>query len=91
MVATLYFIFGIADVLIGAIRGCGSPVAPGVINLLCTCALRLLGVAVIDTSTMSVGLVYASYPTSWLLLLIVLTLCWHRLYRKQILPHIADV
>lgn len=91
MVATLYFIFGIADVLIGAIRGCGSPVAPVVINLLCTCALRLLWVAVIDTSTMSVGLVYASYPTSWLLLLIVLTLCWHRLYRKQILPHIADV
>lgn len=90
-VATLYFIFGIADVLTGAIRGCGSPVVPVVINLLCTCVLRLLWVSVIDTNTMPVSLVYASYSASWFLLLIVLTFCWCRLYRKQILPHIADV
>lgn len=91
MVATLYFIFGIADVLTGAIRGCGSPVAPVVINLLCTCVLRLLWVAVIDTNTMPVSLVYASYPASWILLLTVLTFCWHRLYQKQILPNILGV
>lgn len=84
MVATLYFIFGIADVLTGAIRGCGSPVAPVVINLLCTCALRLVWVAVVDTNTMPVSFVYASYPVSWVLLLTVLTICWRRLYRKQI-------
>ena len=89
MVATLYFIFGIADVLTGAIRGCGSPVAPVVINLLCTCVLRLLWVAVIDTNTMPISLVYASYPASWILLLTVLTFCWRRLYRKQILPNIT--
>lgn len=89
MVATLYFIFGIADVLTGAIRGCGNPVLPVIVNLLCTCAFRLLWVAIIDTGTMSVRFVYASYPISWILLLTVLTFCWRHLYRKQIRPHIA--
>ena len=89
IVATPYFLFGIADVLTGAIRGCGSPVRPVIVNLLCTCAFRLLWVAMIDTSTMPVQYVYASYPASWLLLLIVLAFCWRHLYRKQIRPHIA--
>ena len=89
IVVTLYFLFGIADVLTGAIRGCGNPVLPVIVNLLCTCAFRLLWVAIIDTGTMSVRFVYASYPISWILLLTVLTFCWRHLYRKQIRPHIA--
>ena len=60
-----------------------------IVNLLCTCAFRLLWVAIIDTGTMSVRFVYASYPISWILLLTVLTFCWRHLYRKQIRPHIA--
>ena len=89
MVVIPYVIFGVADVLTGAIRGCGSPMRPVVINLLCTCVFRLAWIAAIDTDTMAPTWVYASYPASWLLLLVVLLVCWCRLYRRKIKPHIA--
>ena len=89
IVAAPYIIFGLADVLTGAIRGCGSPVLPVVINLLCTCALRLAWIALIDTSTMPVRMVYLSYPFSWLALLVVLLICWVHLYRRRIRPNLV--
>ena len=91
IVATLYIVFGAADVFTGAIRGCGSPVVPVICNLLCTCVFRLIWVAAINTDTMSVRWVYASYPLSWLFLLVVLLFCWHRLYRRRILPSIPPI
>ena len=89
IVAAPYIIFGLADVLTGAIRGCGSPVLPVVINLLCTCALRLAWIALIDTSTMPARMVYLSYPFSWLALLVVLLICWVHLYRRRIRPNLV--
>ena len=80
-VVPFYAIFGVADVLVGAIRGCGSPVAPVVINLLATCALRLAWVHFLDTSVVHVAWVYASYPVSWTVLLIALAAFW--LYRRR--------
>ena len=50
IVASVYVIFGIADVFVGAIRGCGVPIVPVIINLLGTCAFRLLWIAWLDTS-----------------------------------------
>ena len=75
-VVPFYVIFGVADVLVGAIRGCGSPVGPVVINLLATCVLRLLWVHFLDTSAVSVAWVYASYPVSWAVLMLALAVFW---------------
>ncbi len=82
LVGTLYVIYGVADVLIGAIRGCGVPVAPVVINLLGTCVFRFVWVALLDTSVMGVEWVNLSYPASWLVITIALTVFWCRMRRK---------
>lgn len=82
LVGTLYVIYGVADVLIGAIRGCGVPVVPVVINLLGTCVFRLVWVALLDTSVMGVEWVNLSYPASWLVITIALTVFWCRMRRK---------
>ena len=89
MVVAPYVIFGMADVLTGAMRGCGSPVLPVIVNLLCTCAFRLAWIAAINTDTMPVTWVYMSYPASWMVLFAVLLICWCRLYRKRIRPNIV--
>ena len=89
MVVAPYVIFGMADVLTGAMRGCGSPVLPVIVNLLCTCAFRLAWIAAINTDTMPVTWVYMSYPGSWMVLFTVLLICWCRLYRKRIRPNIV--
>lgn len=86
LVGTLYVIYGVADVLIGAIRGCGVPVVPVVINLLGTCVFRLVWVALLDTSVMGVEWVNLSYPASWLVITIALTVFWRRLRRKMTEP-----
>lgn len=83
LVASLYVIFGLADVMVGAIRGYGVPFAPVVINLLGTCVFRLLWVAWLDTSRVGVEWVYLSYPVSWLLILIALVPFWLHLRRKR--------
>lgn len=83
LVGALYVIYGVADVLIGAIRGCGIPVAPVVINLLGTCVFRLVWVALLDTSTMGVVWVNLSYPASWLAITVALGIFWRRLRRKM--------
>ena len=80
-VVPFYVIFGAADVLVGAIRGCGSPVVPVAVNLLATCVLRLLWVRFLDTSVVSVAWVYASYPVSWAVLLLALAVFW--LFKRQ--------
>lgn len=82
LVGTLYVIYGVADVLIGAIRGCGVPVAPVVINLLGTCVFRFVWVALLDTSVMGVEWINLSYPASWLVITIALTVFWCRMRRK---------
>ena len=81
--ASVYVIFGIADVFVGAIRGCGVPIVPVIINLLGTCAFRLLWIAWLDTSRYGVEWVYISYPVSWVLILVALVPFWFHLRRKK--------
>lgn len=76
VVASVYVIFGLADVLVGAIRGYGVPIAPVVINLLGTCVLRLVWIAVLDTNQVGVEWVYLSYPVTWVVILVALTAFW---------------
>lgn len=77
-----YFIYGMADVLVGAIRGTGHALAPVISTLLCTCLLRILWTLWLDTSRFGIEWVYYSYPVTWLLLLIVVAVIWHIIRRK---------
>ena len=81
-VVPFFLLFAVGDVLVGVIRGCGSAVAPVVINLLTTCVLRLAWIQMLDTSAVDVTWVYASYPVSWAALLAVLAVYWLYLRRK---------
>lgn len=77
-----YIIFGCADVLIGSIRGFGITWAPMLINLLGTCAFRLLWIGFLDIPKCGVEMVYLSNPLSWILILLILVGYWALLVRK---------
>ncbi|MBQ4148587.1 MAG: MATE family efflux transporter [Clostridium sp.] len=72
IVASTYVIYGMADILTGAIRGYAVSVAPMLINLFCTCICRVVWIGLLDTSTKPVTWVHASFPISWAFLLIAL-------------------
>lgn len=77
---TLYAVFGLADVLVGCIRGFGITLAPMLINLLGTCAFRVLWILWIQVPSVPVTYVYASYPMSWTVILVILAAYWKYLY-----------
>lgn len=77
-----YFVFGITDVLMGSIRGHGISLPPVIINLICTCAFRIVWLSLLPVPMVGVRYVYATWPLSWLLLLTVLLGYWLYLRRK---------
>ena len=83
-VASVYTLWGIADVLMGGIRGYGRSVAPMVINLLGTCGVRLAWISLLEVGTVDVAWVYASFPVSWVCVLLVLILYWLILRRRSV-------
>lgn len=88
-----YVLFGCADVLIGSIRGFGISVAPMLINLLGTCAFRLVWIGCLDLPACGVEKVYLSYPLSWLLILVILigyATLLYRQYEKKFAGKQAD-
>ena len=68
----------------GGIRGYGRSVAPMVINLLGTCGVRLAWISLLEVGTVDVAWVYASFPVSWVCVLLVLILYWLILRRRSV-------
>lgn len=84
VILSTYFLCGIMDVLVGALRGIGYSVLPMVVSLIGSCLLRLLWLATVfqmerfHTTTT----VYLSYPISWAITLSVHAVCFAVLRRK---------
>lgn len=67
IICATYFLCGMMDVMVGALRGLGYSIAPMIVSLLGACAFRLLWIATIfqiDRFHM-IETVYTSYPISW--------------------------
>lgn len=56
--------------------------APMVINLLGTCGVRLIWISFLEAGTVDVAWVYASFPVSWVCVLLVLIPYWLILRRR---------
>lgn len=83
IVGSTYTLWGLSDVLMGGIRGYGISLSPMLINLVGTCGVRLIWIALLDTPNVSEGWVHFSFPMSWVCLLAVLAPYWIHLRRKE--------
>ena len=77
-ISKVYFLCGIMDVLVGALRGIGSSVLPMVVSLLGACGLRLLWIATVFQIPQfhKVEVVYLSYAITWIITAGVHFLCY---------------
>ena len=82
-VGSLYFLFGMMDVLTGAIRGMGSSLVPMVICLLGACGLRILWILAVFPLWRTPGGLYMCYPISWIVTLVALLVAYGIVYRKH--------
>lgn len=81
-----YFLCGIMDVMVGSLRGLGHSLVPMIVSLIGVCGMRLIWVYTLFRMNMNLGLLYASYPISWILTFAVLFVSFQVLYRKEIKP-----
>lgn len=77
-ISKVYFLCGIMDVLVGALRGIGYSVLPMVVSLLGACGLRLLWIATVFQipEFHKVEVVYLSYAITWIITAGVHFLCY---------------
>ncbi|MBQ8636465.1 MAG: MATE family efflux transporter [Clostridia bacterium] len=66
IVCTTYFLCGIMDTIVGAIRGLGSSIIPMIISLFWACAYRVIWVLTVFEQHKNLETLYISYPISWL-------------------------
>lgn len=69
IICATYFLCGMMDVMVGALRGLGYSIAPMIVSLLGACAFRLLWIATIFQIDRfhTIETVYTSYPISWII------------------------
>ncbi len=77
-ISKVYFLCGIMDVLVGALRGIGYSVLPMIVSLLGACGLRLLWIATVFRIPQfhKVEVVYLSYAITWIITAGVHFLCY---------------
>ena len=62
-----YFLYGMTDVITGALRGLGVSLIPMLISVLGVCVFRILWIYTVFHANPTLGCLYVSYPISWLL------------------------
>ena len=84
-----YFLFGMQDVVTGALRGIGASFISMVITVLGICGIRILWIATIFQIPRfhSQTLLYVSYPLSWIITLVVQMIAFAIIFRKMERTH----
>lgn len=84
-----YFLCGIMDVTVGTLRGLGYSIIPMITSIIGVCGFRVLWVLGVFSENRNIGLLYASYPISWIITGSVLFICFLFIYKKIIKPLIT--
>lgn len=84
IICTTYFICGIMDTMVGALRGIGYSFMPMVVSLLGACGLRIVWIFTFFTWNRSLESLYISYPISWFITASVHVICYIIVRRKQL-------
>ncbi len=86
VICLLYFTCGIMDVIVGALRGIGFSLLPTFASLLGVCGFRITWIYTYFQSHRSLRVLYASYPISWCITIVLhgsVYLWWLRKNRER--------
>lgn len=78
-----YFLCGLMDVMVGALRGLGYSIAPMLVSLAGACGLRILWIFTVFQWNHSLSTLFLSYPVTWTITAVVHLICFIVLYRKM--------
>lgn len=90
VICTTYFICGVMDVLVGALRGMGSPWMPMIVSIVGVCGIRILWIFTVFRFYNSPQSLYLSYIVSWLATSAVQYLCYRKTYKRYVSLHQSE-
>ncbi|MBR6807705.1 MAG: MATE family efflux transporter [Clostridia bacterium] len=76
IICTMYFLCGIMDVLVGALRGMGSPWMPMIVSIVGVCGIRITWIYTVFRFYTTPESLYVSYIVSWLVTASVHFICY---------------
>lgn len=76
VICLTYFLCGIMDVFAGCVRGLGYSFVPMVISTVGACVLRIIWIFTVFKSHHTLGVLYASYPVTWLVTIAAYIVCY---------------
>lgn len=77
-----YFLCGMMEVMVGALRGMGYAIMPMLVSLTGACLFRVVWIYTIFQSYHTLPCLYISYPISWALTFLVHLACFGVVYRR---------
>ncbi|MBO5796924.1 MAG: MATE family efflux transporter [Clostridia bacterium] len=85
IIATTYFLCGIMEVLVGAMRGMGAPWMPMLVSIGGVCGVRILWIfTVFELVDRSLTCLYLSYPISWIVTVAVHAICYYFTHKNLV-------
>ena len=78
-----YFLCGIMEVSVGALRGIGLSLLPMFVSMFGACVFRIVWIYTIFEQIYTLRCLYYSYPASWFLTALVQTVLFIIFYRKM--------
>ena len=77
-----YFLCGVMDALVGALRGLGVALLPTIVSILGACALRIVWIMTFFQWHKSLENLYISYPITWTITGSIHAICLIFVYRR---------
>ncbi|MCR5603567.1 MAG: MATE family efflux transporter [Lachnospiraceae bacterium] len=79
-----YFLCGTMEVVVGSLRGMGYSVMPMTVSLLGACGFRILWIMTVFAANHTPGVLYTSYPVSWLITFMTHLVCFIIVAHKRL-------
>lgn len=71
-----YFLCGLMDTMVGALRGIGYSVIPMFVSLTGACAFRVVWIFTVFAANRTLQVLYLSYPVSWTITFLAHVICY---------------
>lgn len=82
IICTMYFLCGLMDVMVGAMRGIGYSILPMIVSLIGACGLRIVWIYTIFAQFRSLQILFISYPVTWTITFLSHLICYYIVTRK---------
>ena len=82
IISTMYFLCGLMDVMVGAIRGIGYSILPMIVSLVGACGLRIVWIYTVFVKFRTLDILFISYPVTWTITFLSHLVCYYIVTRK---------